>query len=90
MIVNFYASATTMYTVIFNETLKIWRKKTEIDKTYANFVKFMTLQEEDLLSNQPTSGAAGFRNSVVDDIVHEKMQELINQMVSFDQSPTKE
>ena len=46
-------------TIIFNETLKTRRKKTDIDKTYANFPPFMTQQEEDCLSYQPTYGTTG-------------------------------
>ena len=30
---------------IFIKTLKIWRKKVDINKTYANFVPFRTKQE---------------------------------------------
>ena len=64
----------------FIETLKTWRKKLDIDKTYANFFPFMTQQEEDRLNNKPTSGTAGFSNNMLDSIVHEKMEESINQM----------
>ena len=41
-------------------------KKTDIDKTYANFVPFMTQQEEYCLNNQPTSGTPGFSKAIVD------------------------
>ena len=72
---------------LFSKTLKTWRKKVDIDKTYANFVPFRTQQEEDRLNNQPTSGTSGFRNAMFDIIVHDKMKEFINQMRPFHQSP---
>ena len=59
---------------LFNETLKTWRKKTNINKTYANFSAFMTEQEEDRLSNQPTSGTTGYINKIIDIIVHDKIK----------------
>ena len=65
---------------MFSKTLKIWREKSDMDKTYANFFPFRNQQEEDRLNNQPTCGTASFSNAMVDNIVHEKMQELINQM----------
>ena len=40
----------------------------------------MTQQEEYCLDNQPTSGTADLRNTMVDRILHDKMQDLINQM----------
>ena len=46
----------------------------------------MTQKEDDCLNNQPTSGTAGFSNAMVDRIVHDKIQEFINQMVPFYQS----
>ena len=67
---------------------KTWREKVDIDKTYANFSPFRTQQEEDHLNNQPTSGTSGFINAMVDSIVHEKMQEFINQMEPLYQSPS--
>ena len=56
--------------VIFRETLKTWREKTDINKTYAKFVPFVTQQEEVRINNQTTSGTAGFSNSMVDRIVY--------------------
>ena len=50
----------------------------------------MTQQEEDRLSNQPISGTTGYSNAMIDSIVHEKMQEFINQMVPFYQSLSEE
>ena len=50
----------------------------------------MTTQEEDCLSNQTKSWASGFSNTMVDDIVHNKMQEFINQMGPFYQAPSEE
>ena len=75
---------------LFNKTLKTWREKPDVDKSYSNFFPFMTQQEEGCLSNQPTFGTAGFSNDMVDSIVHDKMQEFINQMGSFYQSPSEE
>ena len=49
----------------------------------------MTQQEEDLLNNQPTSGTAGFSNTVVHSIVNDKIQELINQIGPFNHSPSE-
>ena len=66
--VNMHASR------LFNKTLKTWRKKLDIDKTYANFVPFMTQQEEDCLSNQPTSVTTGYSNAMIDIIVHDKIK----------------
>ena len=57
---------------IFRETLKTWRKKTDINETYEIFYPFMNQQEDDCLNNQPTSGTAGFSNAMVDRIVHDK------------------
>ena len=74
----------------FNETLKTWREKPDIERTYANFVSFVTQQEEDRLSNQPTSGTTAYRNFIIDSTVYEKMQEFINQMGPFYQSPSEE
>ena len=48
----------------------------------------MTQQEEDRLSNQPISGTTGYSNAMIDSIVHEKMQEFINQMEPLYQSPS--
>ena len=70
----------------FQQKLKAWREKPDIDNIYANFVIFMTQQEEDLLNNQPISGTTGFSKAMVDSIVHKKIQEFINQMVPFYQS----
>ena len=67
--------------------IKTSPKKKILDKKYANFVPYMTQQEEDLLNNQPTSVTAGFRKIIVDSIVHTKMQEFINQMGTFYKSP---
>ena len=75
---------------VFNKKLKTWREKTDVDETYETFVPFMTQQEEDCLNNQPTSGTAGFRNVVVYSIVHDKMQQFINQMETFYQYPYEE
>ena len=50
----------------------------------------MTQQEEYRLSNQPTPGTTGYRNSMIDSIVNETMQEFINQMGPFYQSPSEE
>ena len=50
----------------------------------------MTQQQEDLLNIQPTYGTAGFRNAMVDNIVHDKMQELINQLGPIYQYPYEE
>ena len=50
----------------------------------------MTQQEEDRLSNQPTSGTTGYRNAMIDSIVHDKMQEFINQKGPFYQYPFEE
>ena len=50
----------------------------------------MNQQEENRLSNQPTSGTTGYINAIIDSIVHEKMQEFINQMGPFYQSPSEE
>ena len=58
--------------VIFNYTLKIWWLKRDNDKIYAIFSLFMTQQEEDCLNNQPTSGTAGFKNTVIDSILDDK------------------
>ena len=75
MTVNFFASDTTTYT---NPEFSIKHsepgaKKTDIDKTYKNFVLFMIQQEWDHISNHPTSGTSGFSKSMVDGIVHNKM-----------------
>ena len=50
----------------------------------------MTQQEEDRLNNKPTSGTAGFSNNMLDSIVHEKMEESINQMWPFYQYLSEE
>ena len=50
----------------------------------------MTQQEEDRLSNQPTSTTTGYSNAIIDSIVHDKMQEFINQMGPFYQYPPEE
>ena len=68
---------------IFNETLKTWREKPDINKTYANFVPFMNQQENYCLNNKPTSVTADFINTMVGSIVHYKMKEFINQMRPF-------
>ena len=49
-------------------------QKIDIDKTYENFVPFMTQQEEYFLSNQPTSIRTCYINAMIDSIVHKKMQ----------------
>ena len=59
---------------IFNETLKTWREKPDIDKIYANFFPFVTQQEEDRPINQPKSGTRGYINAMIDNIVDDKMQ----------------
>ena len=46
----------------------------------------MIQQEWDHISNHPTSGTSGFIKSMVDGIVHNKIQELTNQMGTFYQS----
>ena len=76
--------------ILFNETLKTWREKPDIDKTYANFAPFMTQQEEDCPSNQATSGTTGYSNAMIDRILHDKMQEFINQMGPLYHSPYEE
>ena len=48
----------------------------------------MTQQEEDRLSNQPTSGTTGYINAMIDSIINDKMQEFINQMGPFFQYPS--
>ena len=48
-------------------------QKKDIDKTYLNFVPFMTPQEEDCVNNNPTSGTTGYRNAMIDSIVHDKI-----------------
>ena len=50
----------------------------------------MTQQQEDLLNIQPTYGTADFSNAMVESIVHEKMQEFINQMGTIYQYPYEE
>ena len=50
----------------------------------------MTQQEEDCLSYQPTYGTTGYSNAMVDNIVHDKIQEFINQMGPFYQYPSEE
>ena len=50
----------------------------------------MTQQEEDRLNNQRTSGTSGFSNAVVGSIVHDKIQEFVNQMGPVYQSPSEE
>ena len=75
---------------LFSETLKSWSEKRYIDKTYATFVPFVTQQEGDCLNNHPTLEIAGFSNTMIDSIVHDKMQEFINQMGPFYQSPSEE
>ena len=50
----------------------------------------MTQQEEDRLSNQPTSGRTGYINVMIDRILHDKMQEFINKMVPLYQSISEE
>ena len=50
----------------------------------------MTQQEENRLNNKLTSIIAGFSNAIIDSIVHDKIQEFINQMGSFFQSPYEE
>ena len=59
---------------LFNETLKTWQEKPYIHRTYANSVPFMTQQEEDCLSNKPTSRTTGYSNAIIDSIVHDKIQ----------------
>ena len=71
---------------VLNETLKTWRKKTDIDKAYENFVLFMTQQEEYPLNNNPTHGTTSYSNTMVDRILHEKIQESINQLGPLHQS----
>ena len=75
---------------IFNKTIKTWRKKTDIDKKYAINPPFTTQQEKYCLSNKPTSGTEGFSNAMVDEIINDKMKELINQMGPFYQDPSEE
>ena len=50
----------------------------------------MTQQEEDSLNNQPRSLTTGYRNAIIDSIVHDRMQELINQLGPLYQSLSKE
>ena len=50
----------------------------------------MTQQEEDRNTNQPTSGTTGYSNAMIDIIVHDKMQEFVNQIGPFYQSPSEE
>ena len=50
----------------------------------------MTQQEENSLSNHPTSVTTGYSNAMIDKIVHEKIQEFINQMGTLYQYPSEE
>ena len=50
----------------------------------------MIQQEEDCFSKKPTSGTTGYINAMIDSIVNETMQEFINQMGPFYQSPSEE
>ena len=74
MTASFFASATTIYMhpEFSTKHSKPGAKKTDTDKTYTQFPPFMTQQEEDRLSNQPTSGKTGYRNAIIYRIVHEK------------------
>ena len=47
-------------------------------------------QEEDCLSNLPTSGLTGYRNAMIGSILHDKIQEFINKMGPLYQSPSEE
>ena len=68
------------------------RKKSGIQlKRTANFFLFMNPTEEKIgLGNRPTSGTTGYINVVIDSIVHDKVQEFINRMGPFYQSPYEE
>ena len=91
MQVKLFDSATTMYMHPDFSTKDLEPdKKPYIHKTYSNIFPFMTQQEEDCLNNKPTSRTAGYSNAMVDSIVHDKMQELINQKVPFYQYPSEE
>ena len=50
----------------------------------------MTQQEEDRLSNQPTSGITGYRYAIIDSIAHDEMKQFINPVGPFYQYPSKE
>ena len=75
---------------LFKKTLKTWREKPDINKTYAKIVPFMIQQEEYRLSIKQAYRVEGFSNTMVDDIVHGKIQEFINQMGPFYQAPSEE
>ena len=64
-------------------------QKPGIDKTCANFFPLLSQQEKDSLNNQPTTVTVGFINSMVDSIVHDKIQEFMNQMVLFYKSTSE-
>ena len=80
MTVNFFNSDTTtsIHPYFSVKYSKPGTKKINIDQTYENFVPFMTQQKEDSLNNQPTSGIVGFRNAMVDSILHGE-NEIIHQ-----------
>ena len=73
-------------TGLFNDALKIWRDKPV--KTYVLFAAYMTREHEDRMKNQTTSSGAGYAaNNVttITDIVHNELQQFVNNMPFFQQ-----
>jgi len=78
-------------TGLFNDALKIWRNKPV--KTYALFKTYMTQEHDDRMKNQTTSSGAGYAaNNVttITDIVHNELQQFVNNMPFFQQTPNDE
>jgi hypothetical protein len=75
-------------TGLFNDALKVWRAKAQIDKTYPLFCTYMTSEHKDHMKNQLTSSGAGYSAnnvSVITDIVHKQLEHFVNQMPIFQQ-----
>jgi hypothetical protein len=75
-------------TGLFNDALKVWRAKAQIDKTYPLFCTYMTSEHEDRMENQLTRSRAGYSAnnvSVITNIVHKQLEHFVNQMPIFQQ-----
>jgi hypothetical protein len=80
-------------TGLFNNALKLWRAKTQADKTYPLFCTYMTSKHKDRMRNQLTSERAGYSaNNVskITDIVHKQLEHFVNQMPIYQQDSTEQ
>jgi hypothetical protein len=77
-------------TGLFDDALKTWRAKPDAAKTYLEFKILMTAEHDDRMKNALTSKAAGYsanQATFVTDIVHQQLQQFVNNMPIYQQGP---